>query len=124
MLGQPVVHARQHVGTRVGGALAHQEVPVVPQQLLGVPPAHLAVVPGLAPQLLLAPGGHGARQQGAAVVHRGGLVERRGGAAGRGQRLARPGVAGRRLGVDGVLEGLWYGTGIGSEGTSVSCLRF
>lgn len=95
MLGQAVVHARQHVGPRVGGALPDQEVPVVPQQLLGFAAAHDAVVPRLALQLLLGPEGQRAHQEGAGVVH--------------GRRLAKTGHLGVfwSLGLDGVLERLW-----------------
>lgn len=102
VFGESVVHARQDVGPRVGGALTNQEVPVFPQQLLGVPAAHLAVVPRPALQLLLRPEGHRAHQKKrAGAVHGRRLVEA--GDRGRGRAL------GRRVGpaLNGVLEGLW-----------------
>lgn len=98
VLGQSVVHARQHVGPRVGRARANQEVAVFFQQFFGVAAAHLAVVPHLALQLLLSPEGHRAREERAGVVHGRRLVD--GGDLRLGRRMG--------LGLDGILEGLWY----------------
>lgn len=95
VFGESVVHSRQHVRPGVGGALADQEVPVVPQQFLRLAAAHDAVVPRLALQLLLRPEGQGAHQEGAGVVHRRRLVK----ASGLGML--------RSLGLNGVLKGLW-----------------
>lgn len=99
MFGQTVVHARQYVRPGVGGALTHQEVPVVSQQLLRFAAAHDAVVPRLAFQLLLRPEGQGTHQKRAGVVHRRCLVKTRG--------LGMFWT----LGLDGIPEGLWCKTG-------------
>lgn len=59
VLGLPGVHAREDVLPGVGYAVAHQEVPIGSKQLLRRPSAHLAMVPGLLPQLLLRGGDGG-----------------------------------------------------------------
>lgn len=70
MFGEAVVHARQHVGTRVGRAFAHQEVSVIAQEFLGIVATHLSVVPALLLEL-------GERAQGRARQHRAAVIHRR-----------------------------------------------